>query len=424
MSTPLAEQDWLRLDNAAKIYPASYSDSSPQAFRLWMELDEPIRYEALHRALERTIRRCPYYQVYLRRGLFWYYLERHQETPPIEVLDDAPVAPIPIRKQSTHLFRVKARAATIAIDVSHVLTDGFGGLTLLATLVAEYLRKCGHAVPAEGYVLDTAAEPDPEEFEDAYRRNFRRGFPAPESLEPAYHIPGVLRVTRYRAITGRVSVRTVLAAARRHGVSLTEYLAAVYIYAIAKVRDESVGAGRSIIRLEVPVNMRRLYPTKTMRNFSLFVSPEIDRRLGSYSFADTVKRVHHSMRMQVDPRELGAQIARNVAAELNPIIRAVPLALKDRYLSYLHHKFGDNLYSGILSNLGNIELPPPMSERVRRIGFCLGANPVIKKDCAVISYGDELSVAFGSVIESRELERHFFTQLEQEGVPVTVSETP
>jgi NRPS condensation-like uncharacterized protein len=161
-----------------------------------------------------------------------------------------------------------------------------------------------------------------------------------------------------------------------------------------------------------------------MRNFSLFVSPELDERMGSYSFPETVARVHHLMRAQADPRELGVQIARNVAAELNPIVRAVPLVLKDKYLSFLHHRFGDNVYSGILSNLGRVELPETMEEHVQRIGFCLGPNPVIKKDCAVMSYRDELSVAFTSTIENRELEHRFFTHLLGEGVPVTVEEIP
>lgn len=419
-----ASQDWLKLDNAAKIYPASFSDTSPQAFRVSMALDEPVKLSALQAALERTLRRCPYYRVYLRRGLFWYYLERHEQTPEIELLDDSPVASIPIRKRSTHLFSVKTRGSTIAVDVSHVLTDGYGGLTLLATLVAEYLRQKGYEIPAGEYVLDTDEEPAPEEFEDAYKRNFRRGMPPLQSLQPAYHIPGVLRVPRYRAITGRLPVRETLATAKSHGVSLTEYLTAAYMHAIAQVREASTIPSRSIVRLEVPVNMRRFYPSRTMRNFSLFVSPEIDQRLGTYTFPETIKRVHHSMRMQVDPRELGAQIARNVAAELNPIIRAVPLLLKDRYLAVLHHRYGDNLYSGILSNLGKVTLPGPMEEHVRHLGFCLGANPVIKKDCAVISYKDELSIAFGSVIESRDLERHFFTLLCEEGLSVTVTEQP
>ncbi len=74
-------------------------------------------------------------------------------------------------------------------------------------------------------------------------------------------------------------------------------------------------------------NMRRFYPSVTMRNFSLYVSPEADMRLGPYSLEELVQRVHHSMQMEVDRRELSRQITRNVGAELRPVVRATPFNL-------------------------------------------------------------------------------------------------
>ena len=72
--------------------------------------------------------------------------------------------------------------------------------------------------------------------------------------------------------------------------------------------------------------MRRFFPTKTMRNFALYASPEIDVSLGGYTFEEVVLRVHHTLRVQVDPRELGRQIGRNVKAERHPLIRAAPFS--------------------------------------------------------------------------------------------------
>ena len=43
------------------------------------------------------------------------------------------------------------------------------------------------------------------------------------------------------------------------------------------------------MRIEVPVNMRNKLPSRTMRNFSLFVLPEIDVRLGTYTFEEILK---------------------------------------------------------------------------------------------------------------------------------------
>jgi len=65
-----ANQDWLKLDNAAKIYPAVSSKDAPAVFRLSTTFDKPIRIAALQQAYASVIARCPYFQVYLRRGVF------------------------------------------------------------------------------------------------------------------------------------------------------------------------------------------------------------------------------------------------------------------------------------------------------------------------------------------------------------------
>ena len=103
--------------------------------------------------------------------------------------------------------------------------------------------------------------------------------------------------------------------------------------------------------------MRRFFPSKTLRNFRSYVSPEIDVSLGGYSFEEVVKRVHHSLRMQIDARELGRQIGRNVRAERHPLIRVAPLFVKDLVLSVSYQRIGEDAYSGVLSNLGRIVVP-------------------------------------------------------------------
>jgi hypothetical protein len=98
------------------------------------------------------------------------------------------------------------------------------------------------------------------------------------------------------------------------------------------------------------------------------------------------------------------------------------LFLKDWYLSFLHDRLGDNLYSGVLSNLGPVTMPEIMRGYVRSADFVLGPNPILKKNLAVVSLGDELTLTFGSVIERRDLERIAFRTLVSHGITVTVSE--
>jgi hypothetical protein len=46
----------------------------------------------------------------------------------------------------------------------------------------------------------------------------------------------------------------------------------------------------------------------------------------------------------------------------------------------------------------------------------------MKKACAVLSYRQTLLISFTSAVESREVERHFFTHFTERGVPVSLKE--
>ncbi len=428
MSNATATEDWLRLDNAAKIYPATRHDAAPAVFRVSVTLRQPVRARTLQDALGAVMERVPYYRVHLRRGFFWYYLQRHTEPVRLAPLPAAPVVtPIMLHRRGEQLLHVYAHGATVAADFSHVLTDGYGAMRFLGSLIVEYLRRLGEPVEP-GALLMRPEEPVPDaEFEDAFQEHYRHGVPGAPDLEPAYHLPGVPLMNRYRTVTAQMPVDVTLQTARRYGATLTEYLVAAYMNAIKAAFDEQAAGllkpRHRIIRIEVPVNMRRIHPSQTMRNFSLFVSPEIDLGLGEWSFERIVRRVHHQMSIQLDPAELSRQISRNVGGERSSFVRVVPRAAKDLYLSHLRRTIGDRSYSGVVSNLGRFILPDGLEPYVESAGVVLGPNAAYKTGCAVISYANNLSITIGSVIEDRTVEREFFRKVAADGVDILVSES-
>ena len=420
--------DWLPLDNAAKIYPSTASIKSPAEFRMAATLSGPVRLLYLQSALENTLPRFPYFQVYLRRGFFWYYLQRNNKIPRIELMQNVPVGIISVKERTAAMLRVSARGSDIAVDFSHILTDGNGGLRFFLTLLAEYVRLSGVEVSAHSNIFDLNQPPSPEEFEDAHRTQFLSGKTVdPGKMPPAYHVPGrVFLSKRYRLLNGRAPVAKVLQLTKQMGVSLTEYLTAVYICALIRIRKEEMEHGkrrrRSIIRMEIPVDMRRYYQTASMRNFSLFLSPEIDMKLGEYTFEEVLRQTHHSMQLLKSRKELQRQITRNVGAEFKPFVRYTPLLIKDIVLSSVYARLGEQLHSGVISNLGRVDVPDEMLPFIDSLYFMLNPNHVMKKCCAVLSFREELSITFGSVIESRSLERYFFEQLIRNEIPVSVKE--
>lgn len=118
---------WLRLDNAAKIYPAARSRKWMALFRVSITLKEPVDDAILQKALRQLIKRVPLLSYRLRRGLFWYYFDWHESQPAVQPDARNPMLPIDLKENGGFLFRVRSFDRRIALEVFHALTDGTGG---------------------------------------------------------------------------------------------------------------------------------------------------------------------------------------------------------------------------------------------------------------------------------------------------------
>ena len=173
------------------------------------------------------------------------------------------------------------------------------------------------------------------------------------------------------------------------------------------------------MKVQIPVNLRRLFPSKTLRNFALYVNPEIDPRLGDYSFREMCQRVHHHMGMEVIPQHMRARIAANVGSERNWLIKILPLFLKNIALRIAFNTVGERKVCLSMSNLGAVKLPDIMVPYVDRFDFILGAPALTPVNCGVLSYGDTMYINFTRSIKESELELHFFRVLQRLGLEVT-----
>ena len=74
-------KQWMRLDNAALIFPATRKKNWVNCFRVSAKLLEPIDPALLQQAVNDLRPRFPSLDVRLRAGVFWYYLEEIASPP-------------------------------------------------------------------------------------------------------------------------------------------------------------------------------------------------------------------------------------------------------------------------------------------------------------------------------------------------------
>ena len=77
----MARNTWYRLDNVGKFYSSQAGSSNQTVFRYSATIADDIDPEALQRALEKTVAVFPNFNVCLRSGMFWHYLEQASEPP-------------------------------------------------------------------------------------------------------------------------------------------------------------------------------------------------------------------------------------------------------------------------------------------------------------------------------------------------------
>lgn len=414
---------WMRLDNAAKIYPAARRESWSNVYRLSATLTEPIDRDILQSALEVTVPRFPSIAARLRRGVFWYYLQQLSQAPGIREESSYPLTRMSKKEIRRCAFRVIAYENRIAVEFFHALTDGTGALIFLKTLTAEYLhQRYGLSIPPEHGVLDRQAEPSPAELEDSFPK-YAGPVAASRKENTAWHLRGTPEAGGFRTLTCfQLPVAAVLEKAREYNVTVTAFLCAVMMDALQELQAGKIPepARRKPIKVLLPVNLRSLFPSSTLRNFALYTTPEIDPRLGRYSFEELCAVVRHRMGLEVTQKHMSTRIATNVNDEQSLLVKLIPLPIKNIVMKAIFDTVGECKSCLSLSNLGAVKLPEAMIPYVERMDFILGPQASAPHNCGVLSYGDTLYINFIRTTREPELELHFFRSLQRLALPVQV----
>ena len=175
------------------------------------------------------------------------------------------------------------------------------------------------------------------------------------------------------------------------------------------------------MHITVPVDLRRLFNSDTLRNFTMVLNPGIDPRLGTYSFDEICKSLHCQIRIGVTRQNMAGKIAAAANVRKNPIFSLAPLFLKNLGINLVYELGGEKCGCMSFSNLGMVTLPEAMEPYVDHMELILGPLRSVPYNCGVLSYGRKTCINITRTIREAELEERFFTHLRESGVSADIS---
>ncbi len=410
------ELKWHKLDNTAKIYPVITNSRLSGVYRISATLLEDIDPQILKNTVNLILPWFEGFQVRLRRGVFWYYFETNKKEPRIMEESAYPCRYIDPYGNNQFLFRISYYHKRINLEVFHALTDGYGAVNFMRELVCQYIRLAypENFAGQEGPLSDTSFN-----MEDSYIKYYKHGKKKGYGGIRAYQLKGeVLPAAMVGIIHGYVKIEEIKRVSKSYGVSITQYLTAALIWSIYKeyLHDQP---SRAPIRINLPVNLRSVFPSTTTRNFFAVIFASMSVRKEEYSFEEILAAVREDFIKYLTKEHLSDLISYNVSNEENLLVRMVPLFIKNMGVKLIY-EHSSKSFTATVSNCGAIQVEKEYEPYIERFHMIMGASRKQPVKCVVCSFKEELVFTFSSVFADSGLERVFCKRLIQDGIEITI----
>jgi hypothetical protein len=404
---------WFPLDDAAKIYPISMEHGSQQVFRISVYFKESVIPELLQMALTFTIKRFSSFATTLKKGFFWHYLDMVKRRFSIEEEHDILCQPIKVSMSGSQSFRLMYYQNRVSAEFFHVLTDGTGAMTFFKALISEYLRLCGVKSPL-GDIWNVNDTPTNEEFENAFVKVEKAKTGSGFVDKTAVQMNG--RLTRRRPcriLHFKMDAARLHTVAKEHGATVTAYLLMQMFYACSAATDELTGD----LNIQLPINMRKFYPSKTVRNFSMYCGIRIPiEKIGSKE--ELLSEINTQIAQKAQKEKMREMITS--AVNLVSSIRLIPLAIKQPIAKMVYGVLGEKIYTTTFSNLGVIDFPEALAEHIECMDFCLGAQVTNRLACAAVTFGNIAMFSISKMTADPAFEEKLYALLSNDGIAVEV----
>ena len=412
----MGSDNWYKVDNVAKVFLATVTKRDTRTLRVSCTLKHAIDPELLQQAVLSAIQDRPQFQVRIRRGLFWHYMEDTDILPQVSEENEriCPLLYVPA-KAMLH-YQVSYFGKRINLELFHAISDGTGAMEFLNIIVLDYLKLC-YPGKFDNVTIHSGAAAD-DLTQDSFRQFFKNiSFSGAPAMKKAYHPGGIkLPYDQLQFFEIHMSSAQVLERAKKLEVSLTSYFGAAWMLAI---RDDMPPRSYDLpVTVTLPVNLRNYYPSRTSRNFfnNVSVSHVYEKDI---TLEELAVEFDAQFKLQLSPDNIKKQMDSFETMEYVAPVRPLPLFVK-QFAIRKGTRMSDKKVSMVFSNLGVQRPPEEVGDMVENYSaFCSSENLF----STMSSYRGDLTLGVSSPYAGTGVVRNLVRTLSESGVEIRVYAT-
>lgn len=409
---------WMKVDTASIMFSSLSSKTWGRTFRMAVILKDQVDPEIVKKAATDVMLRFPSMHTCVKKGFFWNYQEGTELLPEIREEFSRQLLPITLRNDGRPDFRIIYHKNRLGLEVAHYLGDGMGANTYFKALLERYVELKKN--PDAPYCPE---EFDKEEISNAFNDYYQKG--GSTDVEEEFHahqIEGKIEEDFLQLIFAMMDENEIYKKAKEKELTVTEYFASALI--LGTVRHASKPITEPVV-IAIPVNLRRFFPSKTVRNFT--IQSRIDffpEGRTDWSFDEICDRVRGQLEKRLTVEELQKVLNSFGSLANNGIIKFVPNFIKLPVVRARQEKaHGNN--TTILTNTGKNELSPILQGEVLRADGVNGdtSGYGLISTCSALSCNGIFNLCFSTCAHDVSWPKECIRVITEQGIRVRIEST-
>lgn len=405
----MKKKNWYKLDSVGKFYASIASKQVSDVFRYSVILIDEIDENSLQEALKNTIEIYPNFNVNLKKGFFWYYLDETNKIPKV-TKENLPICFKIYNNDDDFLYRVSYYRNKINFEVSHILSDGRGSVEFFKVLVSNYIKIKYDLENIKISTNNSSLEKSEDSFVKYYKKTTKYSVKRPK----IYMYKGKKIKNQTRFMECHINTKNILALAHKYKCTLTSFLVSVLIYSF---KDElSIKEYKKNIKIDIPVDLRTFFKSTSSKNFFGLTNVIYKFKNREDTLEDVIESVNKQFKENITAEKLSERANLMVSFEKNWFCRITPILLKNYVLKIIDY-FTSQMSTTCLSNIGIINFDKNIEDKIKSTSVLTSTNTF---QFTICSFKDDVTIGISNKFKYNDVIKNFCRFLSDNGLNINI----